>query len=148
MADQVKDQMEQILNQMHAAGVLDDQFQQLLQLQDESNPDFVCEVVRLYFEDSGSKIVKMQQLVSTSAPDFNELDQLVHQFKGSSASLGAHAIAQLCVRLREACQQFNGAGCQALLEEVKHAFVVLRSGLESFMQLEAQHKQLQGAMMQ
>jgi len=33
-------------------GFLDDQFNQLQQLQDESNPDFVVEVVTLFFEDS------------------------------------------------------------------------------------------------
>jgi len=33
-------------------GFLDDQFNQLQQLQDESNPDFVVELVTLFFEDS------------------------------------------------------------------------------------------------
>lgn len=33
-------------------GFLDDQFAQLQQLQDESNPDFVFEVVTLFFDDS------------------------------------------------------------------------------------------------
>ena len=57
-------------------GVIDAQFEQLRQLEDESNPDFVVEVVQLYFEDSGSKIDRMAQLLSLQATDFEELDQL------------------------------------------------------------------------
>jgi histidine-containing phosphotransfer protein len=33
-------------------GFLDNQFNQLEQLQDESNPDFVVEVVTLFFDDA------------------------------------------------------------------------------------------------
>jgi len=33
-------------------GILDSQFLQLQQLQDESNPDFVSQVVTLFFQDS------------------------------------------------------------------------------------------------
>jgi len=33
-------------------GFLDDQFNQLEQLQDESNPDFVVKVITLFFDDA------------------------------------------------------------------------------------------------
>ena len=41
--------------------------------------DFVAEVVQLFFEDSVVKIERMCEIASSSgsAPDFNELDQLV-----------------------------------------------------------------------
>jgi histidine-containing phosphotransfer protein len=84
-------------------------------------------------------------MLASASPDFNELDQLVHQFKGSSASLGAQAIAQLCIRLREQCQARDGQGCSALLQQVRQAYDVLRSQLSLFMQLEAQRKQLLAA---
>lgn len=38
-------QMDSLLNQLLADGLLDEQFSQLMQLQDESNPHFVAEVL-------------------------------------------------------------------------------------------------------
>lgn len=138
----INQHLDNLLQQTLQEGVLDDQFQQLLQLQDESNPDFVSEVVQLYFEDSANKIDKMQQMLSVPSPDYAELDQLVHQFKGSSASLGAQAIAQHCIRLREACQRRDCAACQGLLHAVKESFTVLKSKLDMFLQLESQRKHI------
>lgn len=80
-------------------------------------------------------------MLSVGPPDFNELDQLVHQFKGSSASLGAQMIAQLCIRLREQCQLHNSAGCAELVNHIRQAYDLLRSKLELFLQLEASRKQ-------
>jgi len=51
----------------------------------------VAEVVELYFEDSAGKVDKLEAKLAAPAPDFNEVDQLVHQFKGSSASFGGGA---------------------------------------------------------
>ena len=56
MAAQTTQQINAVLHQLESDGLLDDQFTQLQQLQDESNPDFVKEVVELYFEDSASKL--------------------------------------------------------------------------------------------
>jgi histidine-containing phosphotransfer protein len=135
-------QVEQLVQQLQSEGVLDEQFSQLLALQDESNPDFVAEVVQLYFQDSVGKIEKIQQLLSVPAPNFHELDQVVHQFKGSSASLGAHAMAQLCIKLREGCQTQDAAACVALTQQVMAAYSTLRGRLEGYLHLEAQRKQI------
>lgn len=141
----VAQQIEGLVAKLQAEGTLNDQFVQLQELQDESNPDFVAEVVELYFEDSGAKIDRIGVMLSSPNPDFNELDQLVHQFKGSSASLGAQLIAQLCIRLREHCQQRDVAGCSMVQQQIKQAYADLKSKLELFMGLEAQRKQFLAA---
>lgn len=56
--------------------------------------------------------------------DFNEIDQLVHQFKGSSASFGARRMADLCIHMREACQAHDSAACRVLLQQVAEQFRV------------------------
>jgi len=59
----------------------------------------VAEVVELYFEDSAGKLDKLEGKLAALSPDFNDIDQLVHQFKGSSASFGAQKLAALCVQV-------------------------------------------------
>lgn len=101
--------------------------------------------MQLYFDDSAQKLNRLTEKLQSATPDYQEIDQLVHQFKGSSASFGAQAIAQLCVSLREMCQQQNAAGCRACLEQTKQTFVALQSKLEVFMQLESQRKAVAGS---
>ena len=140
---EVAARIEGYVTQLQQEGVLDEQFRQLMQLQDETNPDFVTEVVQLFFEDSASKIERIGVMLSAPDPDFTELDHLVHQFKGSSASLGARMIEQLCIRLREMCGAQNSPACVMLLGQVQQCYDLLKTKLEVFMQLEARHKQLQ-----
>ncbi|EFN53253.1 hypothetical protein CHLNCDRAFT_32279 [Chlorella variabilis] len=140
----VEASIQQLLAQSVQEGLLDDQFLQLIQLQDESNPDFVLEVVELYFEDSATKIDTLQQKLAEAAPSYAQVDALVHQFKGSSASFGAHTMAMLCVQLRDACHAHNQAACQQLVAQLRDSFAVLKARLEQFMALETQRKQLGG----
>ena len=48
----------------------------------------------------------------------------------------------LATQLRDGCMKSDRHLCQALLQEVKKNFAVLKSKLEIFMQLETQRKQL------
>lgn len=68
----------------------------------------------------------------------------MHQFKGSSASFGAHTMAGLCVQLRDACHAHNQGACAALVAQLRDSFALLKGRLEQFMQLEAQRKALGG----
>lgn len=116
----------------------------VLDAQDESNPDFVAEMVQLYFQDSESKINKLQHHLQDATVDFQAVDQLVHQFKGSSASFGAHTMAAVCVRLREAGHAQDAATCRQLASELGHSFTALQERLGQFMELETTRKSLAG----
>lgn len=139
--DDINGRIDQLLNQLSQEGLLNDQFQQLMQLQDDANPNFVKEVIELYFQDSAAKLDRLSAKLAESTPDYSEVDALVHQFKGSSASFGAQTITQHCVQLREVCHQQNQQACQSLLEHIRKDFVILKDKLEIFMQLEQQKKQ-------
>ena len=58
------------------------------------------EVIELYFQDSAAKLDRLSAKLAGSRPDYSEVDALVHQFKGSSASFGAQTITQHCVQVQ------------------------------------------------
>ncbi|KDO48503.1 hypothetical protein CISIN_1g031698mg [Citrus sinensis] len=72
-------------NSLFQEGILDNQFGHLQQLQDESNPDFVAEVVNLYFKDSERLLNEITVALDQQNVDFTKVGGHVHQLKGSSS---------------------------------------------------------------
>ncbi|KAJ4840722.1 peroxiredoxin type-2 [Turnera subulata] len=119
-------------------GFLDDQFNQLQQLQDESNPDFVVEVVSLFFEDSERLLNELAKSLEQQTIDFKRIDAHVHQLKGSSSSIGAQRVQRVCIAFRNFCDEKNVEGCQKCLQQVKHEYSLVKSKLETLFKLEQQ----------
>ncbi|KAF3636917.1 Histidine-containing phosphotransfer protein 3 [Capsicum annuum] len=90
--------------------ILDEQFIQLQQLQDESNPDFVVEVVSLFFEDSERLLNELAKALNQANVDFKKLNAHVHQMKGSSSSIGAQRVQRACIAFRNYCDDCNVEG--------------------------------------
>ncbi|CAI0395427.1 unnamed protein product [Linum tenue] len=112
---QSRRQLADYTNSLHRDGFLDDQFSQLQQLQDESSPDFVMEVVSLFFEDC-------QKLVTNMA----------------RALVGAARIKNLCVAFKTCCDSQNRDGCMRCLQEVNRECVLLKNKLQTLFRLEQQ----------
>ena len=125
--------MEQYVAGLQAEGVLDEHFTQLIQLQDEGTPDFVKEVVTLFIDDTESKIQKIGQALSIEPCPYHELDGIVHQLKGSSASIGAPQLSGLCIKMRERCQAQDVQGLRVLLSELHQSYVYLKGKLTPFL---------------
>ncbi|CAI9771028.1 unnamed protein product [Fraxinus pennsylvanica] len=117
-------------------GFLDSQFSQLHQLQDESNPEFVVEVVSLFFEDSERLINDLSSALDQPNVDFKKIDAHVHQLKGSSSSIGAQRVKDSCISFRNSCEAQNTEGCLKCLQQVKQEYLLIKNKLEALFQLE------------
>ncbi|PWA55628.1 histidine-containing phosphotransmitter 1 [Artemisia annua] len=104
---QLQRQFIEYTTSLYNEGYLDDQFTQLQKLQDESNPDFVVEVVSLFFEDSEKLLNNLATALQQNIVDYKQVDSHVHQFKGSSSSIGAQRVTSVCVLFRNCCEEKN-----------------------------------------
>ncbi|KAK8597530.1 hypothetical protein V6N13_094934 [Hibiscus sabdariffa] len=142
-------------------GYLDEPFIQLEELQDDANPNFVQEIVTLFYTDSARLIQNIEHALNSRPIDFDKLDDYMHQFKGSSSSIGAKKVTNECTVFREYCSAENaeGLGCLGSLptgllpnvllvmlsawtqicirsfQQVKQEYAILRRKLEVYLQM-------------
>ncbi|KAL0429866.1 UNVERIFIED_CONTAM: Histidine-containing phosphotransfer protein 4 [Sesamum radiatum] len=119
-------------------GYLDEQFVQLEELQDDANPNFVEEVVTSYYRDSARLLLNIEQALERKPLDFTKLDNYMHQFKGSSSSIGAKKVKFECTQFREHCRAGNGEGCKRTFQQLKKEYAILRNKLEVYFQFARQ----------
>ncbi|XP_057771881.1 histidine-containing phosphotransfer protein 1-like [Salvia miltiorrhiza] len=125
-------------NALFREGFLDSQFVQLQMLRDESNPDFVVEVVTLFFEDSQRILNELSKTLDEQNVDFKKIDANVHQLKGSSSSIGAQRVRNACIAFRTFCDAQNVESCLRCLQQVKQEYLLVKNKLEALLRLEQQ----------
>ncbi|KAK4795776.1 hypothetical protein SAY86_028102 [Trapa natans] len=130
--------LEDYTKSLFMEGLLDAQFLQLQQLQDESNPGFVGEVVSLFFDDSEKLLNELTSAMDQQIVDFRKVDSYVHQFKGSSSSIGAQRIKNVCILFRNYIEEQNIEACLRCLQQVKQEYYHVKSKLETLFRLEQQ----------
>ncbi|KAH7686351.1 Two-component phosphorelay intermediate involved in MAP kinase cascade regulation protein [Dioscorea alata] len=116
-------------------GYLDEQFHQLEELQDDVSPNFVEEVVTLFFRDSSRLIGTIEQALQKHPQDFHRLRTHVERLKGSSCSIGALKVKSECTLLGEYCDEGNMDRCLRSFQKVKREHAILRQKLEAYFQL-------------
>ncbi|XP_027366510.1 histidine-containing phosphotransfer protein 1-like [Abrus precatorius] len=126
-------------------GFLDDQFSQLQKLQDDSSPDFVIEVVTMFFDDSENLLNNMARALEQNPVDFKQVDAHVHQYKGSSASVGAARVKNLCASFRNFCEAKNLEGCVRCLQQLQQEYSLLKNNLQYLFRLQQEIKAAGGS---
>ncbi|KAE9467852.1 hypothetical protein C3L33_00229, partial [Rhododendron williamsianum] len=92
-------------------GYLDEQFVQLEELQDDVNPNFVEEIVTLFYRDSTRLILNIEQALEKSSLDFSKLDTYMHQLKGKTTR------------------------CKRTFQQLKKEYSTLKKKLETYFQM-------------
>ncbi|WOL03481.1 histidine-containing phosphotransfer protein 2 isoform X1 [Canna indica] len=132
----LREQLKVLIDSMFTEGLLDQQFQQLQMLQDESSPGFVAEVIMLFCEDSERILAELAKLLDQPVVDFQKVDACVHQLKGSSASVGAQNVKLVCMQFRQCCEENNKEGCLNALDMVRRQYFHLNNKFGTMLQLE------------
>ncbi|KAJ7980182.1 Histidine-containing phosphotransfer protein [Quillaja saponaria] len=135
---QMQRQWVEYIRSLFMEGFLDGQFLQLQQLQDENNPDFVVEVVSLFFDDSEKLLNDLTKAIDLKGTDFKRVDAHVHQLKGSSSSIGAQRVKNACIAFRNYCEEQNIEACFRCLQQVKQEYCLVKNKLETLFRLEQQ----------
>ncbi|KAL8167713.1 hypothetical protein V2J09_009212 [Rumex salicifolius] len=125
---------------MYREGYLDDQFTVLQILADESQPGFVLEIISIFFNDSDRILQDLTQLLDKPVPDFNQVAELVHTLKGSSSSVGAKKVKNVCTTFKKYSEEQNLQGCQMCLQQVKQDYALVRNKLETLLSMQLQIK--------
>ncbi|OMO58292.1 hypothetical protein COLO4_34753 [Corchorus olitorius] len=142
----LRDQIAAMRQSFFDEGILDSQFTQLEQLEDRDNPNFVEEVLTLYFRDSANLLATVEQTMETEPTDVAKVDRILHQLKGSSASIGANKVRNEVIKTRELWQQGNQEGAKAAFLELRQEHGTFKAKLEPYFQQLRQAGPVQAAM--
>ncbi|KAI4381969.1 hypothetical protein MLD38_007984 [Melastoma candidum] len=138
-AEFLRAEMSRLLALLFHQGVLDEQFLQLQQLQDESSPNFVYEVTSIYFSESEKLLRNLKLLLmEKELSDYRKIEIHLNQFMGSSSSIGANRVRNVCVTFRAATEENNRIGCLRALELLENEYYYLKNKLHEFFQIEQQ----------
>ena len=91
------------------------QFQELLELQTDEEPEFVEEIVAMFVDDAEAMLVELEELFAEGAEtpiDYAKARGVLHKLKGSSSTFGADGVQQKCEELREHCIGEDPSKCR------------------------------------
>ncbi|XP_050252565.1 histidine-containing phosphotransfer protein 4-like [Quercus robur] len=138
-SDLLREQISNMRQSLFVEEILEYQFLQLEQLQDNENPNFLQEIMTLYFRESPKTIAIIDQALEEHF-NFPGLYKYLHQLKGSSASIGANKVTKEINQALECFKEGDIQGCKGAVQRLKQEHNILRNRLQSYFQLLRQIK--------
>merc|ERR1712070_1309882 len=119
-----------------AEGKLDEHYDEMRELNDDDDVDgeeetFLEQVLGLFFSDAEPKLKSSDEPV-----DYKQIDEIMHQFKGSSASVGLAEVTNLTRDFREATKERNLELMRTLHPSILRAVTEVKEPLILLLKLE------------
>jgi HPt (histidine-containing phosphotransfer) domain-containing protein len=92
------------------------------------DPNFLAEMMDVFFDDSGTQLAVMQQALAEGSAE--ELRRAAHSLKANSASFGAVALAGLCQEMETRGESARLDGADELLTRMQAQYAKVRDALE------------------
>ncbi|HEU4391578.1 MAG TPA: Hpt domain-containing protein [Blastocatellia bacterium] len=89
-------------------------------LEKDLGPEFLTELLDLYFNDTKSLLSQLEEAVK--AADTSSIAQIAHSIKGSSANLRMEQMAEVSARIERLAKAGKVGDSQALFPELEREF--------------------------
>ncbi|KAK3252614.1 hypothetical protein CYMTET_38098 [Cymbomonas tetramitiformis] len=119
---------DEILREAYAAKILlEVQVNQLLELEDDSTPEFLHTVIDLYIVDTVDIIQKLDEQVNSSTNEFSEIRMSLHKLRGGSVNIGAAQVEEACLKVREYCINLDAPNVVLCFQDLKAKVEIVRN---------------------
>jgi len=109
--------------------------QRLTELQNETDVEFVCELVDIYMAEAPKMLQAIHDAISHK--DFAALKMTAHTLKGSSLNLGAKRLGELCLELEKAGRAGETLPPIACIDELQKELETLSTSFATFKKKQA-----------
>jgi histidine phosphotransfer protein HptB len=89
-------------------------------LQSDDGSDLIVELIDLYLKDASQRVLAIREAALSN--DWVVLKRVIHNLKGSSASLGVHQVAETCKKLEGTECEHSPDGIEELLQQMDNEF--------------------------
>lgn len=98
-------------------------------LRELGGSEMLSELAQMFFDDTSSNLAVLREAVEGG--DAHSVERVAHTLKGSSASMGAARMAEICSELQEAGASGDLSHAPVLLERLEEEFGRVRPALEA-----------------
>ncbi|XP_061340743.1 histidine-containing phosphotransfer protein 3-like isoform X2 [Gastrolobium bilobum] len=117
-------------------GLVNDKFNDMVYLRNNTEPDSVVRLIETYFADVGMILSELSLHVDTLKVDFAKLASLAREIEDKSTSIGAEHMRLACSDLIKACDAEHKKNFSRTLPWVKNEFTNTRKKLDAVVQME------------